>query len=226
MTRNQSIALQLAVLIIGAGLVLAMLAPADGYMGMRQKIMYVHVPMAIAMAVALAWFTVGSVLYLGLKLPVMDHMNQASAQVALVCSGLVLATGSIWGRTAWGVWWQWDPRLTSTALMFIYLCGAALLRGALDDPTKGRTSTAALGIFALPGYFVIHMSVNWWNSLHQQATILTPSGAKIAGLMKWTLLTNVLGWVLLMMVLLTIKTHATALAETLTERREALEDTP
>lgn len=224
MTPRLSFVLQSALVVIGLGLVMAMLAPSDGYMGLRQKIMYIHVPQAIGMAVSLLWFTAGGAMYLGLRLPLIDHMNRACAAVALLCAGMVLITGSLWGRSAWGAYWRWDPRLTSTALMFIYLCGATLLRGSLEESNQAPVATAAMGLMGAPGYFVIHMSVNWWASLHQGATVLSPSGPKIQGLMLYAYLLNVAGWLMLFGVLLAIGTRRYHLLACLREKQEREEE--
>lgn len=207
MTRRTAFLLEAFVLILGVGVCLAVISPMDNYMGVLQKIMYVHVPMVVSFGACLAWLSIGSWLYLGLKVPVLDSMNRATASVAIVVGLLGLATGSLWGRPTWGAYWQWDPRLVSTALMAIFVIAMHLLRESLEDSDKGPTLTAALGSLTIVGYGVIHLSVNWWPSLHQQATVIRPDGPKMHGLLLAALLVNMLAWVGVTFCLIAIRTR-------------------
>src|SRR5688572_1810411 len=132
--------------LIGALIVLALLAaaqafgvltsPPDRDMGHLQKIMYVHVPAAWSAFLAFAVVLAGSVLYLWKREDRWDLLAAAAAEVAAVLTALTIALGSIWGRPTWGVWWTWDPRLTSTAIMLVIIVGYLALRSFVEEPER------------------------------------------------------------------------------------------
>ena len=148
-----------------------------------QKIMYVHVP--AAWNAFLAFFIVfwGSVVYLWKRTERSDLLAASAAEVGAVFTGLTLALGSIWGRPTWGVWWTWDARLTSTAVLFIIFVGYLALRSFTDDPDRRGRWSAAVGIFGALNVPLVYMSVRWVRTLHQvQYTPETLSPAYNAGL--------------------------------------------
>ena len=154
------------------------LSPADAgpdasenEMGQLVRIMYVHVPVAIACYLAFLVTAVGSAMYLWKKTEGWDTLAAASAEVGVVFTGLTLATGSIWGKIAWGTWWEWDARLTSTLLLFVMYLGYLALRRAVLDPTVRAKRAAVVGLVAFVNVPIVHYSVDWWRSLHQAATI-------------------------------------------------------
>jgi heme exporter protein C len=149
----------------------------DQNMGETVRIMYVHVPVAVACYVAFGVTALASAMYLRKKSPAWDALAAASAEVGVVFTALTLVTGSIWGHITWGTWWEWDPRLTSTALMFVLYLGYLALRRAIIDPVARARRAAILGLIAFVNVPIVHFSVDWWRSLHQKATIskLSPS---------------------------------------------------
>lgn len=154
------------------------LSPADSgsqasinEMGQLVRIMYIHVPVAIASYLAFLVTAVGSGLYLWKKTEGWDLLAAASAEVGVVFTGLTLATGSIWGKIAWGTWWEWDARLTSTLLLFVVYLGYLALRRAILDPVVRAKRAAIVGLIAFVNVPIVHYSVDWWRSLHQTATI-------------------------------------------------------
>ena len=172
-------------------LVALVLSPSDtggtGPMGNLVRIMYVHVPVAIACYTAFFVTAVASGMYLWKRTEGWDALAAASVEVGVVFTGLTLATGSIWGHTTWGTWWEWDPRLTSTALMFVLYLGYLALRRAIVDPAARAKRAAVLGLLAFVNVPIVHYSVDWWRSLHQPATISrfdpTIDGLKLFALM-------------------------------------------
>jgi heme exporter protein C len=182
-----------AVLLVAtAGWLLLALAasPLDGGangMGETVRIMYVHVPVAIACYVAFLVTAVASAMYLRKKSMAWDAVAAASAEVGVLFTGLTLVTGSIWGHITWGTWWEWDPRLTSTALMFVLYLGYLALRRAIVDPVARAKRAAVLGLISFVNVPIVHYSVDWWRSLHQEATISrfnpTIDGLKLLALM-------------------------------------------
>ena len=140
-------------------------------MGQLVRIMYVHVPAAIACYLAFFVTAVASAMYLWKRTTGWDALAASSAEIGVVFTALTLLTGSIWGHTTWGTWWEWDPRLTSTALMFVLYIGYLALRRAIIDPVSRAKQSAILGIIAFANVPIVHYSVDWWRSLHQTATV-------------------------------------------------------
>ncbi|WP_426573685.1 cytochrome c biogenesis protein CcsA [Aquihabitans sp. McL0605] len=140
-------------------------------MGQLVRIMYVHVPSAIACYTAFFVTAVASGMYLWKRTVGWDALAASSAEIGVVFTALTLLTGSVWGHTTWGTWWEWDPRLTSTALMFVLYLGYLALRRAIIDPTSRAKQSAVLGILAFINVPIVHFSVDWWRSLHQTATV-------------------------------------------------------
>lgn len=164
---------------IGLFLFVALVAsPADSgpdasenAMGELVRIMYVHVPVAIGCYTAFLVTAVTSAAYLWKRTLGWDMLAAASAEVGVVFTGLTLITGSIWGYIAWGSWWVWDARLTSTLLMFLFYLGYLALRGAVLDPVVRAKRASIVGLVAFVNVPIVHYSVDWWRSLHQKATI-------------------------------------------------------
>jgi len=158
----------------GLALVLGLVvAPEAAIQGESQRLMYVHVPSAWT---AFASFGVVGLCSAAVLLRRPGHWGAvalAAGEVGVVATGLTLAEGSLWGHMAWGTWWAWDPRLVSTALLFLSYLGYLAMRGLPGDAAEQRA--AAAGLLFLLEIPVVHFSVLWWPSLHQQATILRPS---------------------------------------------------
>jgi len=177
------------VILGGAGLYLGLLvSPADYQQGETVRIMYVHVPaawmamfcytsMAIAAAVGLIW-----------KHPLADVAAKATAPVGACFTFLALFTGSLWGKPMWGTWWVWDARLTSMlVLLFLYL-GYIALVNAFDDQARGTKSSSILVLVGFVNVPIIKFSVDWWNTLHQPASVMKMGGPSIDASMLWPLL--------------------------------------
>jgi heme exporter protein C len=122
----------------------------------------------------------------------------ASAEIGLVFMGLALVTGMLWARPTWGVYWTWEPRLTTTAILFAVYVGYFLLRGAIEDPELRRKAAAAVGVLGFINVPISYMSVKWWRSLHQTQSIdLTTGKIHMAPEMLQALLFNLLVFTLL-----------------------------
>jgi heme exporter protein C len=148
------------------------------------------VPIAIWAFAACAITTVASAMWLWRRTEGWWVLGGASTEVGMVFTGLTLVVGSIYGRPTWNTYWDWDPRITSTALLFILLVGFLALRrvdGEAGDPSRRGVRAAIVGLLLFPNVVVVHYSVDWWRSLHQSATIskLSPS---IDGTMLFTLM--------------------------------------
>ncbi|MGH7554536.1 MAG: cytochrome c biogenesis protein CcsA, partial [Longimicrobiales bacterium] len=130
-------------------------------------IMYVHVPAAWNAMIAFFTVFVASAAYVWKRQERYDLLAASAAEVGVVLTGLTLALGSIWGRATWGVWWTWDPRLTSTAVMLLFYAGYLALRAFTDDEERRARWSAIVGILAFINVPIVYMSVKWWRSLHQ-----------------------------------------------------------
>jgi heme exporter protein C len=142
-------------------------SPAEGDMGHLQKIMYVHVPAAWMTFLSFFVVLVFSLRYLWKRRESDDLLAASAAEVGAVFNGLTLLLGMIWGRPAWGVWWVWDARLTSTLVLFLIFVGYLALRGFVDDPQQRARWSAAVGIIGAINVPLVYMSVKWWRTLHQ-----------------------------------------------------------
>jgi len=182
-------------------------APAETYMGDVQRIMYVHVPTAwngmLALTIAF-FFAVLSLWKGGLD---WDARLEGALEVGVVLCTLLCMQGAIWAKPTWGVWWDWDPRLTTTAVLVFAFGGILALRQFVDDPVKRATWSAVAAIIAFADVPIVYFSVRWWNSLHQvQSTPATVSRA-----FHWPLRINAFGILFLMSGLIAVRARLAAL---------------
>ena len=179
------------VLVIATVVMGFFVTPPDVVQGNLARLLYVHPPVAWVAYLAYGVTSIASALYLWkpTRAKRWDHIAVASAEVGVVFTGLTLVTGSIWGRPAWGVWWTWDARLTTTAILFVlYLGYLALRRIPMSFETRAKRSAVA-ALIAFVDVPIVHESVAWWRTLHQGATVASlGANAKIHGIMAWTLL--------------------------------------
>jgi heme exporter protein C len=153
--------------VIAAQAYAIMTSPAERDMGHLQKIMYVHVPAAWMTFLAFFVVLVFSILYMWRRNENDDLLAAAAAEVGAVFNGLTLLLGMIWGRPAWGVWWVWDARLTSTLVLFLIFVGYLALRALVDDADQRARWSAAVGAIGAINVPIVYMSVTWWRTLHQ-----------------------------------------------------------
>jgi heme exporter protein C len=156
----------LVLLAYGAYLGLAW-APPDRDMGDVQRIMYAHVPAVWAALLALIVQFVACVVYLFNGSWKVDALAEATAEVGVVLGTVGVLLGAIWGRPTWGVWWAWDPRLTTAAILIVAYLGVLALRKFVEDPERRATWSAVAGIIAFVDLPIVWFSVKWWRSLHQ-----------------------------------------------------------
>lgn len=196
----------LALIFIGATLILGLkITPPDAVQGQMVRIIYIHPPLAWVAFLAYGTTAIASGLYLWkrTRARIWDQLSGASAEVGVVFTGLTLVTGSIWGRPTWGVWWTWDPLLTTTALLFVLYLGYLALRklpGDIDQRSKRSAIAALIAFIDVP---IVQMSVLWWHSLHQKPTVFNPGqSAQIHGIMADTLLIGFIAFTLVWLWLL------------------------
>ena len=161
----------LAAGLIMVGLWFTFIAPEDYQQGDTVRIMFIHVPAAYMAMFSYVCLGVASFLSLIYRHALADAAAKACAPLGAGFTALALITGSLWGKPMWGTWWVWDARLTSVLVLFLFWLGYIALRAAIDDETRAGRAAAILALVGLVNLPVIHFSVEWWNSLHQGATV-------------------------------------------------------
>ena len=198
---------------IGVGLYLALfVAPPDYQQGESVRIMFVHVPaawmslfvyvaMAASSAVALIW-----------KHPVADLAAKAAAPIGAAFTAVALITGALWGQPMWGTWWVWDARLTSVLILLFLYFGYMALWQAIDDPAKAAKAAAVLALVGVVNVPIIHFSVEWWNTLHQPASVFRIGGPTIHPAMLTPLLLMAVGFTAFFVAVLIVRTQREIIA--------------
>ncbi|EHY87458.1 MULTISPECIES: cytochrome c biogenesis protein CcsA [Saccharomonospora] len=208
-------------LVVAIGIAGAMLAPPDRLQGNLQRLMYVHVPAAWVAYLSFAVTAGAAAAWLWRRQPRYDRIAVASAEAGVFFTGLAIVLGSIWGKPTWGVWWTWDPRVVTTAVMFFVYLGYLALRRATLDPVARARRSAVFGVVAFVQVPIVHMSVVWWRTLHQPPTVLKPGDPSIDHTMLAALLVNVLAFTLLYLVMVRARVRLEALEEELEARQVA-----
>ena len=160
-------------------------APVEQQMGIVQKIFYFHVPSAYAMYIGFFVSAVGSAVYLLKRSPRWDAVAVAGAEVGTLFCLIVLLTGPLWARKAWGVWWTWDPRLTTTLLSGMIFAAYLALRSMGDAGEVEKRFAAGLALLGLVNLPLIHYSVQRWRGVHP--TVITGKGGGLESEMYWAL---------------------------------------
>jgi heme exporter protein C len=182
-------------------------APTEALQGNVQRIFYIHVPSAWISY--LAFIIVAGASILVLARPATrerwDRIASASAEVGVVFTTIFLASGIIWARRAWGVWWVWDARLTSTAVLFLIYVGYLLFRSMSDPGERRARLSAVIGVVGAIDIPVIHFAVTWWTTQHPGPTVLNPEGPDLPGSMLLTLLVSLAAFTLVFGALLVLR---------------------
>ncbi len=216
-----------AMFVLLAGAVIA--APREAVEGEVQRIFYIHVPSALAAYLGVGVACLASVALLWRRDMRWDAIARAGAMTGVLFTGLTLATGMIWGKPIWGVWWTWDARLTSTLILFL-LYSAYLLARQLADETDEQAARFA-AVFAIVAFVdipIINLSVRWWRTLHPQPIVFDPFGEQaLPGSMMLVLVIGILAVGALALWLIVLRAEAEGLAQRtavvrhLVDRREA-----
>ena len=202
--------------LFAVGLFMSFIAPEDYQQGITVRIMFVHVPaawLAMMCYTVMAVSAVGSLVW---RHPLADVSAKAAAPIGAAFTFLALLTGSLWGKPMWGTWWVWDARLTSVFVLMLMYLGLIALYRAIDDPSK---SARVAAIVILVGYVnipIIKFSVDWWNTLHQPASVFRLDGPTIHSSMLYPLLVMALAFVMLFFTL-----HLMAMRNEIWRRRVA-----
>jgi heme exporter protein C len=200
-------------------------APPDRVQSDAQRLMYLHVPTAWIAYLAFGVTAIASALWLWprTRSVVWDRIAGSSAEIGVLFTGLTLMLGSLWGRAVWEVWWVWDARLVTTAVLFFLYLGYLALRRIPSSPDARAKRCAIAALIAFVDVPIVHFSVNWWRTLHQQGTVFNEElDAKIHGVMAFTLWFGVLAFTLVFVYLLDQRYHLLALDEDREEREVEL----
>ncbi len=203
----------LAPILAGLGVLLSLLlmwqvffwVSTEAAQGVVQRIFYIHVPSAWVAFMAFGIVAFASAVYLWLGDERADMAAVSAAEGGMVFTTIVLLTGPLWGKIAWGTYWTWEPRLTLTLLLWFIYLGYFMVRRATDNPDKGRRFAAVVGIVGALDIPLIHVSVLWFRSLHPQPVVMKPEGPTLAPDMLWTFATAMVAFTLLFLGLLVFR---------------------
>lgn len=202
---------------VAAQALAVMNSPADRDMGHLQKIMYVHVPSAWLAFAAFGLVLIASLLYIWKRNLDYDLFAASAAEVGTLFTALTIAQGSIWGRPTWGVWWTWDPRLTTTAILLLIFIGYVALRSFTEDEDRRARWSAAVGILGAINVPIVWYSVKWWRTIHQvQSNTETMSEVYVAGLLM-----NIAAFTVLLLYFVFKRYYGLKLARLAEQRYEA-----
>ena len=148
-----------------------MWAPTDAILGHVQRIFYFHVPMAWIAYLAFLLVFISSIFYLWKRTPRWDALAYSAAEIGVIFTSLVLITGVIWARPVWGVWWTWEPRLTTTLILWLIYVAYLMLRGYAASPSQGSRYAAVLGIVGFIVVPINYFAVEWWRAVHPEQVV-------------------------------------------------------
>ena len=168
-----------AVALLVFGTFQAFAVPEDYQQGDTVRIMFIHVPAAIVGLGAYAALGVSSFFALVFRHPLADAAAKAAALPGAALTALALVTGALWGKPMWGAWWVWDARLTSVLVLFLFYIGYMALRSSIDDEQRASRAAAVLGLVGLINLPIVKFSVDWWNTLHQPASLIRSGGTSV-----------------------------------------------
>ena len=181
-----------ALLVIGLGM--GFLAPEDYQQGITVRIMYIHVPFAWLAMFCYSLMAVSALGTLIWRHPLADVAAKCAAPIGATFTALALITGALWGRPMWGTYWVWDARLTSVFVLFLMYLGLIALHRAFDDPGRSARAAAVVTLVGAINLPIIKFSVDWWNTLHQPASVFRMDGPTIHPSLLWPLLISALGF--------------------------------
>jgi len=194
-------------------------APEEKVMGAVQKIFYFHVPIAAVTFLSVFFLLAGAMGYLWTRRAGWDYLSIASAEVGLLFCTLVLITGPIWAKPAWGVWWTWEAKLTTTLILWLLLAGILLSRAYASSPEQGARVASVLGVVAALDVPIVYKAVDWWRGQHPIVFGAGKTNPLAPGMLS-ALLTSMLVFALLYALLVAVRMRLAA-AE---DRLGALED--
>jgi heme exporter protein C len=194
-------------------------SPADYQQGETVRIMYIHVPaasLALMIYCAMALFSAIAIIF---RHPLADAAAKSAAPIGAIYCFLALATGSLWGKPMWGTWWVWDARLTSMFVLMLLYLGYMAVWQSIEEPTRAAAIARIVAIVGVINVPIVKFSVNWWNTLHQPASIIKMGGPSIDKSMLWPLLTMMAAYAALFLALHLVSVRSEIAARKLRQAR-------
>ena len=204
------------VILFAVGLFMSFTAPEDYQQGMTVRIMFIHVPSAWLAMMCYTVMAISAIGTLVWRHPLADVSAKTAAPIGAVFTFLALLTGSLWGKPMWGTWWVWDARLTSVFVLLLMYLGLIALNRAMDDPARAAKVSAIVILVGYVNIPIIKFSVDWWNTLHQPASVIRLDGPTIHASMLYPLLVMALAFTMLFFTL-----HLMAMRNEIWRRRVA-----
>ncbi len=209
----------LTILAILASLYLVFVwVPNERTMGVIQRVFYFHVPSAWLAFLAFAVAAVAGLLFLTRRQDSWDRVEISSVELGVVFSTVALVTGSIWARPIWNTWWTWDPRLTTTLVMWIYYVASLLLRQMVDSPARAARFGAVLAVIGFINVPLVFLTIRLWRTIHP--VLFTSEGFALAPEMLLTLMVSLLAFTLLYFCLLTVRVRVESLQAQLAQLKD------
>jgi heme exporter protein C len=202
--KSMIVMLALAAILLVRNLYTISVLPDEVNQGQIFRIIFFHLPAAVAGMVGSAVALLASVMFLIKKDFKYDALAVAVTEVGLAFLAVNLVTGSIWARVIWGVWWAWDPRLTSALICWILYAGYLILRQSLEEPTQRATFAAVYSIFAFTDVPIVYFSIRWWRTIHPQPVFFSKNGS-FPGDWTFTLVLKLVAFFLLYAVLTMVR---------------------
>ncbi len=196
------------------------IAPREMEMGDVQRIFYFHVSSAWTAFLAFFVVLVSSILYLRTRLAKWDILASSAAEIGIVFTSVTLLSGSVWARSAWGTWWTWEPRLTTTLMLWLIYVAYLLLREMAEDSERRAVFAAVFGIAAFADVPIVFMSVRWWRSLHP--AVVTEEGFNMDAMMLPALFLSLAAFTALFAYLLLVRARLGQSEARLAELRQRL----
>jgi heme exporter protein C len=192
-------------------------APEDELQGAMQRIFYIHVPSAWICFVAFGVTFASSIAYLSSRKEKWDTVAASSAEIGTLFTTVVLVTGMMWGHAIWGVYWTWEPRLTSFLVLWLMYLGYLAVRAYVPDPARRARFSAVIGIIAFIDVPIIYLSVNWWRTLHPQQVVVTGDGPHMPTTMLIALMVGLATFSLVYVYLMRLRLDVARLSNQLEE---------
>ena len=197
--------------------------PTDKNLGISQRIFYIHVPLAWSGFLAFVLVLIGSVGYIWRRTPKWDHLAHGSAEIGVLFTTLMLVTGVLWAKPVWGVWWTWDPRLTTSLILWLIYVAYIMLRAYSSNRDQAARYSAILGIFGFIDVPIVYLSIYWWRTVHPQPLVGPTTSGGLDSSMYNVLMLSTLVFTLILICLLVERISIFKTEKSLEEMRESLE---
>ena len=225
--QNNEFVTRLIMALAVAGIMLSLymvffFAPTERTMGEVQRIFYFHVASAWVGMAAFAVVFVGSVAYLRSQKKSWDRLALSSAELGVVFISMALITGSLWAKPIWNTWWTWDPRLTTSAILWTIYVVYLILRGAIEEPGQRARLAAVFGIIGFIDVPIVFMAVRWWRTIHP--VVFHSEGFDLSGRMMTTFIASLVSFTLLYITLLMQRYRLASLREHLIALKRKMEE--